>query len=276
MIKKIGLVISPKKDSLKKEVSKVKRVLKKNGIEFVEEKEGGFGDEKVDLIMTLGGDGTFLGGIRRNLHLGVPFVGIHLGRMGFLAEVEFEEIEELVEKFKTGEYCVKERMVLEIEVGKKMLAVNEVVIRGEKATSFVGVKLYIGGEYVNSYLGDGLIVATPTGSTAYNLSAGGPIVYPFSNNYILTPIASHALTQRPLVLPTTIEKLEIRFDKSEQMVAIIDGQEQIGLDERESVWITKRKVGVKVVCKGDNDFFGVLKSKLGWGQSSGGPLDRGA
>lgn len=265
-ISKLGIVFRPDSEEIREKYLELENILKKYEITPVTD---GVMD-KVDAILTLGGDGTFLGAVRRNLGFGKPILGVHMGRLGFLAEAKFDEIEGIAKMLAEGTFEVKERMIIRMEVEENKscrveYAVNEVVIKGDSPTSFVGMKLYIGGKYVNSYLGDGLIIATPTGSTAYNLSAGGPIVFPYSDNYILTPIASHSLSQRPLILPTSIEDVEIRFEKENKLIAVIDGQIEISLAETDRVLIGKREYGFKVICRNESDFFKVLKSKLNWG-----------
>lgn len=268
-IKLVGLVLKPGLREEGQEMIDAINILTEKEIDYVIEGKSGYVEKirenKIQAIITLGGDGTLLGAIKRNLIYDIPVLGIHLGKLGFLTEADFGEFESVIESLAKGNYLIKERMMLEIETedGLTVSAINELVVRGKKATSFVGLKLFVGGKYVNSYVGDGLIVATPTGSTAYNLSAGGPILYPFCENYILTPIASHSLTQRSLVLPVTTE-LEIRFENT-GMVAIIDGQEEVDLEGREKLIIRQRRVGVKVICRDEFDFFRALKNKLRWG-----------
>lgn len=266
-IKTVGVVLRPGLPRLDAELGRLKKVLNQHNISVVSE---GSIYEKSDIIFSLGGDGTFLGAARRGLVFQKPIIGLHLGRLGFLAEANFEDVEKIVNKLVDGNYKIRQRMVIRAEVQKENTceawqAVNELVFRGAPGNDFVHLKLNVGGKDINGYRGDGLIVATPTGSTAYNLSAGGPMVYPFSEQFIFTPICSHSLTQRPLVLPTTCENIGIVIADDKEMEMVVDGQERVSLLNVEIVKITKSVYSIPVVSFDDRDYFEVLKEKLNWG-----------
>jgi len=266
-IKAIGLAVKPGMSESGEEIRFLVELLKKYGVEVV------MGDDlyqKSSVILSLGGDGTFLGTARRGLIFNKPILGVNFGKLGFLAEASFDRIEEIIRRLMEGEYKIKQRMVIRAEAQKEnscevYQAINELVFRGVPGNDFVHLKLNIGGRDINSYRGDGLIVASPTGSTAYNLSAGGPMVYPYSEQFIFTPICSHSLTQRPLVLPTTCSDIGVIMADDQEMEMIIDGQDRVRLSEAKIVKIMKSKYSVPVVCFDDRDYFEVLKEKLNWG-----------
>ncbi len=270
-IKTLGIVLRPNSPDLSDKLNLLIDKLNSCGINHIlEGVDSELMARKADAIMTLGGDGTFLGAIRRSYEYEKPYLGVHMGRLGFLAEASFDDIDLIVNLLKRGEYLVRDRMMIESSLSpgssnERSVAVNELVIKGKKMSSFINLKLFVNDVYINSYLGDGLIISTPTGSTAYNLSAFGPIVFPYSSDFILTPICSHSLSQRPLVLPIDVGKVEVRFEESNDLLLIVDGQTEIELGGRGRVKIARAKQSVKVICRNDMDFFKVLKSKLNWG-----------
>ncbi len=276
-IKWIGVAIRPKSPELIDVYKQLKLKAEKLGIKvlLVSNADVDYKEEKsfeevcrlADVLITLGGDGTFLGLARKSIRYQKPIAGIHYGKLGFLAETKADESEKLLNDLNKGVLEIKERVVIEAKIKKdnqKLLAVNEFVLRSFETSGIAHLKLFVNKKYANSYLGDGLIVATPTGSTAYNLSAGGPILYPFAENIILTPIASHSLTQRPLVLPGNCDSIEIEVGVG-GAVLVADGQEEIELKEGEKIEIKKHELGIKVVWSEDKDFFGLLREKLNWG-----------
>ncbi len=277
-----GVKLRPNSPELKKVYLKLERFLKSKGEEAMIEKEsgnmigikGGQMKEvlkKVDGLISIGGDGTFLGLARESFLSGKTILGVNAGSLGFLTEVSLEEVEEVLEKIILGECVEKERMVMEIELpsskNEKVYAVNEIAIKGKNVAELVRLELWMDGKYVNTYSGDGLIVATPTGSTAYSLSAEGPILYPFAKNFIFTPICPHSFSQRPLVIPTTFLDIEVRVPaKGRKVVVVVDGQEEHELKRGKGLKIRKAEKGVRVFSNKNNDFFKVLREKLGWGE----------
>lgn len=218
-----------------------------------------------DVFLSLGGDGTLLGLSRKTLRYQKPILGMHYGRLGFLAQFETGDMDGVVKMLVKGDFEIKDRMVIEVKVGDvELFSINELVIRSRRTSGIVHLKLFSEGKYVNGYFGDGLIVATPTGSTGYNMSANGPIVYPYSNNFILTPICPHALTQRSLVLPGNSDKFEVRVEGGEAVV-IVDGQEEIDIPKNGIIVFDKSELSLKMVCRNEGDFFAVIREKLNWG-----------
>ncbi|HEX8923887.1 MAG TPA: NAD(+)/NADH kinase [Patescibacteria group bacterium] len=277
-VKWIGVALRPKTPELVETYKQLKvkaeelgikvMLIRTEDVEYQEERDFDEVCRLADVLISLGGDGTFLSLARKSIKFQKPLLGIHYGKLGFLAETKAAETERTLIDLKDGNFGIKERLVIEAIVktqeDRKLLAVNELVFKSIKTSGIASLKLFIKDKYINSYFGDGLIAATPTGSTAYNLSAGGPILYPFAQNIILTPIASHSLSQRPLVLPIDCEKMEIKIEDGGAVI-VADGQEEIKLKKGTAVEIRKYELPVKVAWKEDRDFFGVLREKLNWG-----------
>lgn len=223
-------------------------------------------DKKIDadFVITVGGDGTLLKAAR--LYPETPVFGINLGRLGFLAQAKPAEIKTAVKKLINGEYTVQKRMMLEAS-GEKATALNDIVIKGDSFSRTSRLYLSINGKPVCDYLADGIIIATPTGSTAYTLSAGGPVIYPGMEAIVIVPICPHTLTARPLVVPSN-EKIEISSCEScTGMKLSADGQKTIDIRQNQTVTIEKsRKTAKLVVLKRENNgFYSVLREKLQWG-----------
>jgi len=281
-IKIVGVKLRPKSPELKNTYLKLKKFLEERGVKVMVEKNGGEmigvgGHEmkiilkKVDFLISIGGDGTFLGLARESFLAEKTILGVNSGSLGFLTEVCLEKMEEVLERVILGQCEERERMVMKVELetnrDKQIYAVNEIAIKGKKVAKLICLELWMEGKYVNTYSGDGLIVATPTGSTAYNLSADGPIVYPFANNFIFTPICPHSFSQRSLVIPSFFSDVEIKVPASGRgAVVVVDGQEKYELETGMKLKIRKAEKGVRVFSNKDSDFFKVLREKLGWGK----------
>ncbi len=226
--------------------------------------------ERSDFLVSLGGDGTLLSLVRRSYGYHKPVMGINAGTLGFLADVTIDEVDNSLDMLLAGEYSIDDRMMiagyLESKEGEKknFIAFNDVVITSPKPSKMVQVNASISGERFNSYRGDGLIISTPTGSTAYNLAAGGPVVYPLTKAFIVTPISSHSLgNQRPLVVPADFS---IELDAEEyEAIATIDGQEVYKLEEGDILYIEGAKKGAKLLHRKERNYFSVLREKLHWG-----------
>ncbi len=180
----------------------------------------------VDILISLGGDGTLLALVRKSYGYNKPILGINAGNLGFLADTRVEEIDDMIDLLINREYRVDRRMLIygyiETEVKKhKFYAFNDVVITRPTISHMAKIDAFIDSDWFNSYYGDGLLISTPTGSTAYNLSLGGPILYPLSKVFIMTPIAPHSLTQRPLVVPSDFT---IHFTSPDRLVVMVDGR----------------------------------------------------
>lgn len=227
--------------------------------------------EKTDLIIALGGDGTFLRAARIMHGYLKPILGVNLGGLGFLSEVTLDSLEKDLKLLIKGKYKIDYRITLDTEVLRKKrkirvtTALNDIVISKKALSRIINLEVFIDGRYVATYRADGIIVSTPTGSTAYNLSAGGPIVYPNSDVIVISPICPHTLTHRPLVIPS-ISKIEIGFGAPIRDVELtIDGQVGMGLDKDDKILVTKGKENVAIVLFEDTSYFEVLREKLSWG-----------
>ncbi|WP_294954473.1 NAD(+)/NADH kinase [Sulfurovum sp.] len=226
--------------------------------------------ENSDFLVSLGGDGTLLSLVRRSYGFHKPVVGINAGNLGFLADITIDEVDAFLARLLLGEYRIDDRMMIEGYIEKKngdkkrFIAFNDVVITSPEPSKMVKVNASIDGERFNSYTGDGLIISTPTGSTAYNLSAGGPILYPLTQAFIITPVLAHSLAnQRPLVVPADFG-IELDAEKY-RAIASIDGQEVYDLDEGDVLYIAGAKKGATLIHRKEHNYFSVLREKLHWG-----------
>lgn len=233
-----------------------------NGIEFNEM------CNRVDLLVSLGGDGTLLGLVRRSYGFDKPVLGINAGNLGFLADIPIECVEDIVKRLIIGNYRIDKRMMIEgyIENDKgkrdEFYAFNDVVITRPSIAHMIKLDAFINNDWFNTYRGDGLIISTPTGSTAYNLSLGGPIVYPLSKVFIMTPVAPHSLTQRPLVVPIDFT---INLSSPDKLIVMIDGQDNYILNSGDKLVIKGASMSAKLLHKNEHSYFKVLKEKLSWG-----------
>lgn len=226
--------------------------------------------EKADFLVSLGGDGTLLSLVRRSYGFDKPVVGINAGTLGFLADITIDDVSNFLAQLLEGEYRIDNRMMMEgcitTKEGNKQpfFALNDVVLTRPVISKMVKVNASIDGEWFNTYRGDGLIISTPTGSTAYNLAAGGPVMYPLTQAFIMTAVSAHSLTnQRPLVVPAdfTIEL----SSPSEKVIAVIDGQDHYGMHEGDVLRIQGAKTGAKLLHRKERNYFSVLREKLSWG-----------
>lgn len=223
---------------------------------------------EVDLLVSLGGDGTLLSLVRRSYGHDKPVLGINAGNLGFLADIPIDSVDEMVDRLLKGDYRIDERMMIEgyIESAgerKAFYAFNDVVITRPTVSHMIELNASIDGDWFNTYRGDGLIISTPTGSTAYNLSLGGPIVYPLSKVFIMTPIAPHSLTQRPLVVPS--REFTINLYSPDDLIVMIDGQDDYLLKPNDRLFIKGAEMSAKLLHQKEHSYFTVLKEKLFWG-----------
>ncbi len=219
-------------------------------------------------VITVGGDGTLLKAARFYAPKSVPVFGINLGRLGFLAQANTDEIDFAVEKLFAGECRIEKRMMLSSFDGNT-LALNDIVIKGDSFSRTSKLFLYINDKVVCDYLADGIIVSTPTGSTAYTLSAGGPVLSPDLDAIVIVPICPHTLTSRPLVIPS-VDEIKISSCKTcNRLKMSSDGQDTIDVDSCDFIVIKKSSVYAKLVMleKEGNEFYSVLRRKLKWGVS---------
>jgi len=224
----------------------------------------------IDLMFSIGGDGTFLGGARLIADTNIPILGIHLGDLGFLAEITIDNYKERLTSFFNGNYLIEDRSVLEGIVNfknneEKYYAFNELLISRGNIMGMTKIRTFIDGEYLNTYRGDGVIVATPSGSTAYNLSAGGPIINPDLNVFVISPVCPHSLSARPVIIS---DKQVVSFDCNsipQKVALVIDGHNRISLKKATKLTIKKAGFYLRIIRFKEDTFFKTLQTKLHWG-----------
>lgn len=223
----------------------------------------------IDLAISVGGDGTFIQTVKYIRDSGVPVTGVNMGRLGFLANVNSEDLENTFDKIKNGQFEYQKRSLLRVHTADKIfdddnIALNEVTLHKKDTSSMIIVHATLGDLYLNSYWADGLIVATPTGSTAYNLSCGGPIITPGCQVHILNPIAPHNLSIRPLVVPDHFPiKLSVEGRERKYLLSLDSISKNI--DQDEEVIVTKAEFLINVVKFEDNSFLDTIRNKMSWG-----------
>lgn len=229
-------------------------------------------DTSYDLLISIGGDGTILRAITFVRDLGIPIVGINTGRLGFLATIQVNYIEKAMTSILENRYKISERSLLSIETtpeNKDVLhtnfALNEIAVSRKNTTSMITVSTHLNDEFLTSYWADGLIVSTPTGSTGYSLSCGGPVISPDANNFVLTPIAPHNLSARPLVIPDDT-KINLKVDGREDDYLISLDSRIATLPNSAIVTIKKADFKIKMVELLDESFIDTLRKKLLWGE----------
>lgn len=285
MIKAAGIISKPIKDRVCSVVPPLEKWLRARHIEVFTDREtqscidprGPFVErdalgEKVDLLIVLGGDGTLLSAARVLRGHKVPILAVNLGGLGFLTSVTLDELYPVLEQILVGEHNTSDRMMLKAEVLRngqvveRQWALNDAVATKSALARMLAFDVYVDQNHVGRYRADGLIVATPTGSTAYSLAAGGPIIHPDIDAFVITPICPHMLTNRPLVVPDTA-RVEIDFSPAEDPLYItLDGQVGCELGPADRVAITKSSSKVKLVRPPQKTYFEILRSKLRWGE----------
>ena len=229
--------------------------------------------DKVDVILSFGGDGTLLRSAHEIGPLGTPILGVNIGRLGFLADIDVGHVQETIHRLENGDYSIDQRMVLAVDVERptetrQFWALNDVVIARAGPAGLIGIDVVVDGTPLNRYWADGLIVSTPTGSTAYSLAVGGPIVAPGSDVILLSPIAPHSLTLRPVVLPSGCV-MEARVVGSRKpYVLAIDGMSSEPHSDDVRITIRRGPHRINLVKFTDQHYFQTLRTKLSWG---GGP-----
>ncbi len=225
--------------------------------------------QQVDYFLSLGGDGTMLDSITLVRDSGIPLLGINIGRLGFLSSVPQEKALTALEKLTQGKFSKEKRTLLKVDTGERVFgdmnyALNELTIHKSEAHSMLKVNVDVDGSYLNTYWADGLLIATPTGSTAYSMSCGGPILTPDASNFIITPIASHNLTVRPVVIPDDSEiTLEV-LGRSHQYYLGLDSRYK-AMDKPEKITVRKEKFQVNFIKLQNEGFFDTIRKKLNWG-----------
>ena len=289
-IRRVGVLVKPHQPDALKTICRLVEWLAARGVAVMTgpkvsreeiERESGCAVEtlayeemaaRADLVVVLGGDGTMIAAARMLGQREVPVLGVNHGSLGYLTEYRVEEMIPALESILAGRYAVERRMMLEAEVfrGEERLAaervLNDVVISKSALARIIEIETRIGGQFVNRFRADGLIVSTPTGSTAYNLSAGGPIIYPSMGALVLTPICPHTLSNRPLVVPDDVGvELTLKTDQ-EEVALTLDGQIGIPLEYEDRVTVRKSRTAFHLIQADTRNYFEVLRGKLRWGR----------
>jgi NAD+ kinase len=283
-LKTIGVFVGPQKPEALAVVRDLREWCRQHGIEIravgpaaqqvgcaqLAERNGEL-EENVDLIVVLGGDGTMLGAARLVGARQIPVLGVNFGWLGYLTEFTLDELFPALDGLLEGEFSLDHRMLLDVTLtrdGKELAfhrALNDAVVNKGVPVRMIELECYIDRMFVNSFRADGMIIATPTGSTAYSLSAGGPIVYPSMNAILLTPICPHMLSNRPVVISGE-SLIEIVFRRaSDGLVLTIDGQLGISLMPDDRITLGRSKTTFDVVRPTNRNYFEVLRTKLKWG-----------
>lgn len=226
--------------------------------------------DSIDMLFSVGGDGTLLDTIPFVRDSGIPILGINLGRMGFLSSVSKNEIKEAVENVINLDYTLGKRALLSLAeplgiFGDLNFALNDLTIYRNNTTSLIVVHVFVDGLFLNSYWGDGLIVSTPTGSTAYSLAVGGPILSPGSQNFVIAPIASHNLTVRPIVIQDSSE-IRIRIEGREEKYLMTMDSRHSAINKKDELIIKRCDFEVNLVQMKNKDFYSTVRDKLLWGR----------
>ena len=258
--KKLGIVYNPIVKNSSEVLQSLENLLDARNLNFekytVDSMKKG-----IDFVFVIGGDGTLLKAARFYSKEFVPVFGINLGRLGFLSQTKESELSSAVEKILSSKYKIEDRLML--ISNDNVMALNDFVIKGASASRTSRFYLSIDGKFVCDYLADGLIVSTPTGSTAYGLSAGGPVLSPSLNAIVIVPICPHTLTARPLVVPAS-EKITISTcDSCTSFVVVADGQESYTVNTK--IEIERSEFNAKLALLDENEFYSILRNKLHWG-----------
>lgn len=273
----VGIVLRPSSPEIKESYLKtksyfeefnIKVLLENSSAQMIEETNGIDFDEmcqKSDFLVSIGGDGTLISVVRRGFVYGKPVLGIHLGTLGFLTNLKIDDLKSFLKELFADNYRIDHRMMIKGEANlKSFFAFNDIVIRSKSVSNMLKVEAKIDDKPFNSYYGDGVIISTPTGSTAYNLSVGGPVVFPLTEAFIVAPISAHSLTQRPIVLPSSFE-IEFKITDSSGATVIVDGQDIYEVEEGQSIKIKTSESKAKLLHKHTRNYFEVLSEKLNWG-----------
>lgn len=271
----VGIIYKYKFAPAKMKAAELEKWLKEKGIIVFSEEMSSTASAippNVDWVVVLGGDGTLLGAAREVGKYGIPILGVNLGGLGFLTSIPLKGLYPAIERMLKGELEVESRLMLETKVLRtekeicRFLVLNDVVINKGPLARIIDLDVSINGQFLTTFRADGLIISTPTGSTAYNLSAGGPILYPTMASFILTPICPFALSNRPIILPDS-DTVYIKMGKdSEEKVSLtLDGQVGFELFYGDKVMIHKSSERIKLIRSPDQSYFEILRAKLMWG-----------
>lgn len=244
----------------------LEKVLKSGNKTFIDQKDL---EESADILITIGGDGTILNAVRFVYGNSIPVVGVNTGRLGYLTSITPDEFKDALLEINRKTYKIEERNLLQImsseDIGfEKFLALNEVSVLKKDSSSMITINAYLDGDFLNTYWADGLIISTSTGSTAYSLSCGGPILTPGSGNFIITPIAPHNLNVRPLVIPDT-SLIELSFEsRSDGLLLALDSNSCI-ISDKVKISIKKADKKIALLRSENYNYLETLRSKLNWG-----------
>ncbi len=283
-MKSVGIIYKHDFEPAKVEAHKLENWLRDKGITVFSEEIGAKGKiegcppdqpaipDNVDWVIVLGGDGTLLGAAREVAKYDVPILGVNLGGLGFLTWVALSKLYPVIEMVLKGQFEVESRLMLETRVIRggdeicRFIVLNDVVVNKGPLARIIDLDVYINDQFLTTFRSDGLIISTPTGSTAYNLSAGGPILYPTMTNFILTPICPFTLTNRPLILPDSdIISIKMKEESEEQVSLTFDGQVGFDFKYGDNVLIYKSKEKIELIKSPDQNYFEILRAKLRWG-----------
>lgn len=289
-IKRIGIVLKPHQPDALKTICELVKWLDERGIaltggpeierERIEHETGCAVSEvpredlaaNVDLMLVLGGDGTMIATSRLLGDREVPVMGVNYGGLGYLAEFRIEELYSGLESVLSGNFRLDKRVMLDVELRRhdevltRNRVLNDVVINKSALARIIEIETYLNHHFVNGFRADGLIVSTPTGSTAYNLSAGGPVVFPSMNAVVITPICPFTLSNRPIVVPDDARIELLLKTHQEEVTLTLDGQVGFALNVEDRVVIRKSNVTFKLVQPSNRNYFDVLRDKLRWGR----------
>jgi NAD+ kinase len=226
-------------------------------------------DSTIDCVLSLGGDGTMLDTVTMVRDSGIPVLGINYGRLGFLANIGRDEIQGVIDAIAERKYVLDKRTLIHLDAnvplfGETPYALNEFSIHKRDTSPMIKIHTYLNGEFLNTYWADGIIVATPTGSTGYSLSCGGPVVFPESNSFVITPVAPHNLNIRPIVVPDdNIISFELE-GRTDDFLVTLDSRKEI-VSKEIQLAVKKETFDIKLVRLNENNFLQTLRSKLSWG-----------
>jgi NAD+ kinase len=273
-VKKLLIVYNPKKSGVKKALARLENLFAGKNLKIT------VSDiysplPAADLCIVLGGDGTIIMAGRKLSEHKVPILGVNLGSLGFLAEFSFEDLENMLPALLKNRYSTESRIILDLNVARKNrkiysnVAINDCIIHTGQSMRIALFRVKTNNRLLAEYVGDGLIISSPTGSTAYSLAAQGPIVYPALPVFVITPICPHTLSQRPIIVPSgdTISVDIVKYKSDKGIMLSVDGQETFGLEINDRVNIknsVKRKF--LLVANPDHSYYTILRSKLGWGK----------
>lgn len=280
-LSKIGIIYNTEHKTAQSVAENLGNILISKGFSSIKmiaisgkQKDHKFDFPEITMAFIIGGDGTFLGASRFFASYDIPLFGINTGRLGFLSQLVPSELKKGVEKILEGKFAIEERLMIKsntfIDESKAKIALNDVVIKGGDVSRSMQLFLYINDKHVCDYIADGLIISTPTGSTAYTLSAGGPVVVPELEAFVIVPICPHTLTTRPIVIPA-YENITVKINSDEESVYVTsDGQENVKISGNDTIDIQKyehKALLIQIEDEDESGFYSILRKKLHWGVS---------